>query len=524
MTDNIISDIILGTSGGEGPPPEPLMLEVAPGANSLFAMWSEPAANPAVTGYFVRHRVAAGPGPWLPSETGNDVGNVLMHEITGLTNGVTYDVQVAAYNAEGTGPFTASVQGTPEDLPGQVQNVIANVGVADESVDLTWDALVAAPPVTSYTIEYRIVGAMMWNQQNVGTNTSGTISGLLAGLPYEFRVFATNSLGDGPPSAIVNQTPEGVPQAPLGFVATPGQVEQSDLSWFAAISAPAVTGYEVEYKLNSDSTWIPLSNMPLVLAITVFNLQTAALWDFRVRAINSKGNGAWANTTATPIIIASPMELELNDKGISVSPAPVSVANTGVGGSARDFGQQIGPGSPLTHQIRKNKPCWQAVGDIALSATVTPQTFISQPVTIFWCGIPFFVDGTNFRNIWASPFFVSDSSARTDLTSIFAGTGVNGIPLSTDNTEWIIVYRFNGVNSSIRLIKNDGVTDSTTMGDPGGSQVAPQVLGWEPTLTANRNFNAQVYDFTMFVGSLSVAEETAKVNAYKQKWFLGFPG
>ncbi|WP_419857168.1 SwmB domain-containing protein [Candidatus Palauibacter irciniicola] len=93
-----------------------------------------------------------------------------------------------------------------EDM--SVENAAAEVPAApgapaltqasDTSVEATWTAPDANPPVAGYDIQYRRRGAPDWTDHtHADTATSATIGGLEAGRSYEARVRARNAVGAG---------------------------------------------------------------------------------------------------------------------------------------------------------------------------------------------------------------------------------------------------------------------------------------------------------------------------------------
>jgi len=409
----------------------------------------------------------------------------------------------------------------PPDMPGQVMNLVLTIPT-DNEIHGAWDAVVVVPSVTSYTVEYKENTSGTWIPINVGLALTVDIPALLSGVLYDVRVYATNVSGDGPSSVIEQQIVEGLPEQVQNLVAVLG-IESVSLTWTNPTAAPALIDINIEYKLNSSGIWINFPRDGLVASQVIYNLIAGgSLYDFRVGGENSKGDGAFSTVAmATPSQIAINLELELNELGITG--LPVAVTNTGTGIN-RDFPNQVGAGAALTLQTHKGKSCWQNGANRALQTNGTQAT-IAQPATFFWAGIPFFLDGTNFRVIWTSPGGAPDASGRTGETTLFAGgPAVNGPPLDTTGTEWIVVWRLNGGSSSVRCIKNDGSTDSQVNGPTGGSNPSPFILGWDSSITANREFTAQFFDFTWYTGLLSASEETSKINALKQKWCDGVAG
>ena len=95
-------------------------------------------------------------------------------------------------------------------------------GVGSGEVRLSWSAPASngGSPVTDYVIEQSTNGTTWVTVvDGVSTTTSFEVSGLTNGTAYQFRVSASNAVGDGPSSIAVSATPRTVPGAPSSLVA-----------------------------------------------------------------------------------------------------------------------------------------------------------------------------------------------------------------------------------------------------------------------------------------------------------------
>ena len=93
-------------------PGTPTLTAVVPGDGSLRLEWSAPTGPEEVTDYDVSYRPAGTDSwtEWRPA----DVSTRLSATITGLTNGVRYEVAVWAHNEHAGSPYSSPMSGTPQ--------------------------------------------------------------------------------------------------------------------------------------------------------------------------------------------------------------------------------------------------------------------------------------------------------------------------------------------------------------------------------------------------------------------------
>ena len=89
------------------------------------------------------------------------------------------------------------------------------------------------------------------------------------------------------------------PGAPTVLRVVPGDTTLN-LSWTAP--AGTVTGYDVQYKLSTASTWISVNRSGTEPRDLIENVTNDTAYDVRVRAKNANGNSAWVTGSGTPTV------------------------------------------------------------------------------------------------------------------------------------------------------------------------------------------------------------------------------
>ena len=251
-------------------------------------IWTAPASNggQSITDYEYEQ---GGSGTWI--STGGTATSYMVHN---LTNGQPYRFRVRAVNSVGAGAASAASPNiTPATEPGAPTGLGATV--SDQEVDLIWTAPASNGGATILRYEYELDLSETWTSTG-GTTTSYTVTGLTNGQSYTFRVRAVNRVGAGLASSSRSATPTSTvlaPDTPFGLSATPGN-GQVMLSWVQPSGGAALTDYEYEQA----GTWTSTGGK--APSHTVTGLNNGQTYMFRVRAVNTLGNGAVVTLEATP--------------------------------------------------------------------------------------------------------------------------------------------------------------------------------------------------------------------------------
>jgi RHS repeat-associated protein len=281
--------------------------------------WTAPAANggTAISGYAITPCTGTpctGGSAGSPVSVGAGTTNVTITQFNGttpITNGTTYTFQVTATNTGGTGPVGVSNAVTPSITPQAPTNLGTNPG--NHQVTVTWTAPdPGGSPITGYVITPN-TGGTDGTPVNAAAGATSVIvtqfttgNALVNGTAYTFKVYATNSSGNGFIATVVG-TPSGPPSVPTNVAAAPGSA-QATVSWGAPTDngGSVVTGYTITPLLNGNpGTPISVGGTATSATITNYNTTTplanGTSYVFQVYASNSAGNGAPASSLAVTV-------------------------------------------------------------------------------------------------------------------------------------------------------------------------------------------------------------------------------
>jgi hypothetical protein len=160
--------------------------------------WSAPASNGghALIDYTIEYR--AGAGSWLAFSHSASTSTSI--SVTGLTNGTSYTFRVSAVNDMGTSSAsTVSSAYTPLGTPAAPTSFSATYGNAQASLSWTAPTDNGGSVIINYLVEYSSNAGSSWNTftHSVSTTPSITVTGLVNGTAYSYRVSAINAIGTG---------------------------------------------------------------------------------------------------------------------------------------------------------------------------------------------------------------------------------------------------------------------------------------------------------------------------------------
>ena len=224
-------------------------------------------------------------------------------------------------------PIFTWQQSTDPAPPGTVRN-LATSSSGSTTLQVTWLAPFSNgnSPIINYVVEYKLHSSSTWNNvpRSPSTTTNQQITGLTGGQLYDVRVAAVNAIGQGDWLVIENQATSQTPSEPQNLVVT-GATPQTGwtwlpkLDWQVPLAGTPITDYVIDYKLSSSSTWATVNDgVSNTLSFTttssmltdpgnaygqlLFN-NPNGIFDFRVAAINSYGQGSWSATQSFQLFV-----------------------------------------------------------------------------------------------------------------------------------------------------------------------------------------------------------------------------
>jgi len=298
-----------GTAFAIEHPDPPTNLIAYASARQVELHWTAPLddGGSPIIDYLIQYKLSTDRG-WDYVDTRS---TSLVYTITGLTNGLSYDFRVITQTTQSYSFSSTSISITLPlpTTPDPPTKPIAIPG--DRQVHLSWTAPLNTGgfPINNYYIEYKIASDTDWDYINTLDNLlEYTITGLINGELYGFRVSADNVQSFGLSSTIVTAVPSKTtstaPSTPtnLTAISDDGKVH---LSWVAPLDegSSAIINYFITYKLSIDTDWDYIETRDSILEYTITGLTNGLSYDFQVTAANAQLFG-----TPSSIVTAIPSE------------------------------------------------------------------------------------------------------------------------------------------------------------------------------------------------------------------------
>ncbi|MCI4389194.1 hypothetical protein PGIGA_G00095110 [Pangasianodon gigas] len=315
-------------------PKPPTSLTVAETmATSVTLTWDSVNTEP-VSYYMIRYRPKASDSRYQEV----DRVTTTRYSISGLSPHSVYEFRVMAVNNIGRGPPSDAVETrTSEQAPSSPPLHVQARMLSSRTMLVQWE-----PPeepngqIRGYRIYYTTdpdAQLIAWLKHNTDNNRLTTISGLTTNVTYSLCVLGFTSVGDGPPSDVLQvKTQPGVPAQPSGFEAEAEPDTRIKLKWLWPVQEP-ITLYELHYWEAGTDNKIRVTFIPAGLYV-VEGLKPDTLYKFSLAARSEMGLGLFTKPiearTAQSTPSAPPQDvqvLSLSSTSIRVSWMPPPAAS-----------------------------------------------------------------------------------------------------------------------------------------------------------------------------------------------------
>ncbi len=347
------------------PPPVPTALTVTPATSKpteLPLSWTAPViptGTPALSGYDVQYKL----GTATMWSDWTHTGTTASATLTGLTAGTAYNVRVRATNAEGESAWVSQNGTTPANVAPVFSSSTTAFNVAENSTAVTTATATDADTVTTDAVSYTISGGADSAKFSINASTgavtfasapdyenptdavSPTPANAATNNVYVVTITATSGTGARQLSVsktlIVTVTDVNEPPpVPTALTVTPAASEPTELplSWTAPViptGTPALSGYDVQYKLGTATMWSTWAHSGTTTSATLTGLTAGTAYNVRVRATNAEGESAWVSQNGTtpthvaPVFSSSTTAFNVAENSTAVTTATATDSDSG---------------------------------------------------------------------------------------------------------------------------------------------------------------------------------------------------
>ncbi|XP_045693230.1 protein sidekick-2 isoform X1 [Phyllostomus hastatus] len=273
---------------------------------SLWLRWMplpemEYNGNPESVGYKIKYSRADGRGKVLSHVVQDRVERE--YTIEDLEEWTEYRVQIQAFNAIGSGPWSQMVMGrTRESVPSSGPTNVSALATTSSSMLVRWSVVPEADRnglVLGYKVMYKEKDSdsqpRVWLVEG-NSSLSAQLTGLGKYVLYEVQVLAFTRIGDGSPSRppVLERTLDDVPGPPMGILFPEVRTTSVRLIWQPP-AAPngIILAYQITHRLNATTANTASVEVlaPSARQYTATGLKPESVYLFRITAQTRKGWG-----------------------------------------------------------------------------------------------------------------------------------------------------------------------------------------------------------------------------------------
>jgi titin len=374
--------------------------------------WQAAGDGQPISSYTV-HNSSASNGILVPDVTvGPDPGTTIVPTsavISGLTNGVTYQFEVAATNSAGTSAYSApsnSVTPFAPTAPATPMNISAIAGDSSASVAWTGSPSDGGSPITGYTVTALIGGVPSGVTASACASCTGVnVGGLSNGTAYTFTVHATNAIGNSPESAQSNAATPSLTAIPPDISLTnagPTSVNSGANATYIITVNNATTARVPAVSLSdtwptTGATFVSVTPSQGTCASAAGSIScnlgsiagsgsaTVTLVLQLTTQTTNTATGSMKDSAGNPLTDPTPAD-DTAASTTSIS-APTTTTDIQVTGSAQNGGPAVGTADTYTWQIRNNQKT--AANAVVFTTNLPPSLqFASASTSLGTCSTP----------------------------------------------------------------------------------------------------------------------------------------
>ncbi|KAJ1167065.1 hypothetical protein NDU88_007458 [Pleurodeles waltl] len=329
------------------PPTDATVTETT--ATSVTLTWDSGNPDP-VSYYVIQYKPRSSDGAF------QEVDGVATtrYSIGGLSPFSEYEFRIIAVNNIGRGPPSDLVEAqTGEQAPSSPPLKVQARMLSASTMLVQWE-----PPeepngqIRGYRVYFTTDADQpfnTWQKHNVDSSHLTTVGSLITGTTYSMRVLAFTSVGDGPPSDIIQvKTQQGVPAQPTDFQAEAESDTRILLTWLLPLQE-RITKYELLFREGEDGKQQKITFDP-ASSYEVEGLKPDTLYRFQLAAWSDEGLGVY-----TPIV-------EARTEQSTPSAPPQDVECISLSSTALRVSWVAPPASSRNGVITRYSVAYQAVG------------------------------------------------------------------------------------------------------------------------------------------------------------------
>jgi titin len=394
---------------------------------------------------------------------------------TPLVDGDTYDVEIRAVNAAGSGPGSAVASGIPVSSPSAP--TITTVTPENGALGVSFTpGSNGGSAITEY--DYSTDGGTTWTTTG-SLSPSFTIVGLTNGTSYPVEVRADNIQGDSVGSTAVSGTPFTVPGQPTISSTTRGNATITASFTVPSTGGSPITSYQ--YSTDGGATWQTAGSNADPMVITTLSSNGSPVvngteYPVEIRAINAAGDSLAstpveaqpATVPGAPTIVLTPGDGTItvaasitNNGGSSVTGIDYSLN----GGSFVSAGTTsstftipgLTNGTSYTVSVRADNAIGN--GNPSSPASAVPVTVPGSPTNVIAAS-----DTASADVSWSAPASNGGSSVTGYTATAYtssAGTTAVGTPCTTTTLACSVTGLTNSTSYYIGVVATNAVGNST---------------------------------------------------------------